>query len=109
MGPDGGESVDPLIRPLIGRGTALTLVGGTVGLVAVYFATRRLDPADPSVAGIRTVFDFDNEGTVPTWWNASLLAAVAAVLLGAAGLATEGSPPSRRSLVIAGLTTSSCG
>jgi hypothetical protein len=89
-------------RSIVSRQATAVLVGVTVLLVIARFASRRIAEDDPRWSGLRTVFDFDQEATLPTWWNAMLLAAIAATLIlaGALGIANE--RPSRRSLFVAG-------
>ncbi|MCT2593151.1 hypothetical protein LHJ74_25145 [Streptomyces sp. N2-109] len=70
--------------------------GATAALLVADLATRAYNRYDP-IPGIRRFVNVDVEANLPTWWNSTLLLAVAGVALTAALLSRRGARPGRLS------------
>ncbi|MFC8127478.1 hypothetical protein [Streptomyces sp. NPDC057302] len=68
--------------------------GATVALLVADLATRAYNHYDP-IPGIRRLVNVDVEANLATWWNSTLLLAVAGMALTAALLSTHGARPGR--------------
>jgi hypothetical protein len=89
--PVGGE---PERRPA--RRVLWFAAGATAAILVADLATRVYNHYDP-IPSVRGYVNVDLEANLPTWWNSTLLLAVAGMALTAALLSGRGSRPGRRS------------
>ncbi|AXK36066.1 hypothetical protein DVA86_29180 [Streptomyces armeniacus] len=90
--PAGGELARPPARRVVLRLAA----GATAALLVTDLATRGYNRYD-AIPTIRRFVNVDVEANLPTWWNSTLLLAVAGTALTAALLSGRGARPGRLS------------